>query len=104
MRKKTDRRAVAAPSAAKNFGALVDRVRESGAVYEVESHGQVVAEIRPATRHFTVHDLNALFASRASAPAPAELLDAIEEARREARRQPASAAPALSGRGGRRRR
>ncbi len=101
MRNK-DKRSVPATEAAKGFGALVDRVRETGEVYQVESRGQVVAEIGPAPRRFTVGDFGALIAR---APrAPAELLDAIEESRREARRQPAPAPSRLSGRGGRRRR
>ena len=36
MDKKLDWRSVAATEAAKNFGALIDRVRESGAVYQVD--------------------------------------------------------------------
>jgi antitoxin (DNA-binding transcriptional repressor) of toxin-antitoxin stability system len=102
MRNTSGRRTVPATEAAKTFGALVDRVRESGAIYQVESRGQVVAEIGPPRRRFTVGEFRALIAR--GPRAPAELLDAIEGGRRHARRAPASASPALSGRGGRRRR
>lgn len=97
--RKTTRRTIAATEAAKTFGSLVDRVRESGAIYQVESRGQVVAEIAPPRRRFTGADLRELF--RRIGPAPAELVQAIEETRAEARRARPSAAPMLSGRGGR---
>ena len=38
---------VAATDAAKNFGQLVDRVREEGVTYVVERHGRPVAQIGP---------------------------------------------------------
>jgi prevent-host-death family protein len=38
---------IAATDAAKNFGQLVDRVRESGATYVIERHGRPVAQIGP---------------------------------------------------------
>ena len=38
---------VAATDAAKNFGRLVDRVREAGATYVIERHGRPVAQIGP---------------------------------------------------------
>ncbi len=71
-------RTVTATYAAKNFGSLVDRVREEGATYVVERSGHPVAEIRPAERRrFTGRDLVALFES---APrAPEEYLRAVEE-------------------------
>lgn len=77
-------------------------MRESGAVYQVESRGQVVAEIGPPRRRFTLGNLRELVAR--GTRAPAELLDAIEEARRETRAVPPPSVTALSGRGGRRRR
>ena len=92
---------MAATEAAKGFGALVDRVRESGQVYQVESRGQVVAEIGPPRRAFTMADLRALV-SRGQG-APPELIDAIDAARIEARTAEAAVTP-LSGRGGRKRR
>jgi prevent-host-death family protein len=39
--------AIAATDAAKNFGELVDRVREEGVTYVVERHGRAVAQIGP---------------------------------------------------------
>ena len=99
MRKKL---VVPATEAAKGFGALVDRVRETGAVYQVESRGQVVAQIGPARRRTTLGDLRG-FVSRGPR-APAELLDAIEEARAASRAEGPSAARPLSGQGGRLRR
>ena len=54
---------VAATEAAKNFGALVDRVREDRATYIVERGGVPVAEIRPVERNaFTIADFKALTA------------------------------------------
>jgi hypothetical protein len=101
MRNKKARRTVAATEAAKGFGALVDRVRESRQVYEVESRGQVVAEIGPPRRTFTVADLRVLV--ERGQRAPAELIDAVESARTAARAvRPAAVVP-LSGRGGRKR-
>jgi len=51
-------RTVPATEAAKNFGELVNRVRETQAVYVVERGGTPVAQIGPvATRHCTVADL-----------------------------------------------
>jgi prevent-host-death family protein len=38
---------IAATDAAKNFGQLVDRVREEGATYVIERHGRPVAQIGP---------------------------------------------------------
>jgi prevent-host-death family protein len=39
--------AIAATDAAKNFGELVDRVREEGITYTIERHGRPVAQIGP---------------------------------------------------------
>jgi prevent-host-death family protein len=38
---------IAATTAAKNFGTLVDRVRDHGTTYLVERHGRPVAQIGP---------------------------------------------------------
>src|SRR5471030_1767508 len=38
---------VAATDAAKNFGRLIDRVREEGVTYVIERHGRPVAQIGP---------------------------------------------------------
>jgi prevent-host-death family protein len=38
---------IAATDAAKNFGRLVDRVREEGATYTIERHGRPIARIGP---------------------------------------------------------
>ena len=59
---------VSATAAAKTFGALVDRVRESQTVYVIERGGVPVAEIAPvrATR-CTLGELAALLASLAPA-------------------------------------
>jgi prevent-host-death family protein len=38
---------IAATDAAKNFGRLVDRVREQGATYVIERHGRPMAQIGP---------------------------------------------------------
>jgi hypothetical protein len=100
MMARLKRRTVPATEAAKTFGALVDRVRETNAVFQVESRGQVVAEIGPPSRRFTVGDLRDLLAT--GPRAPKELLDAIDAARREPR-APTASTPRLSGRGGRRR-
>jgi prevent-host-death family protein len=50
---------IAATDAAKNFGRLVDRVRESGATYIVERHGRPIAQIGPVApaRTRTLRDL-----------------------------------------------
>lgn len=102
MRNKVARRSIAATEAAKGFGALVDRVRESRQVYQVESRGQVVAEIGPPRIAFTLADLRTLIAR--GRRAPMELIDAIDAARAETRTAKSSRVKALSGRGGRKRR
>lgn len=55
---------VSATEAAKNFGRLVDRVREERATYVVERGGKAVARIEPIERaSFTMADFKTLFAS-----------------------------------------
>ena len=57
-------RVVTATEAAKNFGTIVDRVREERAVYVVERSGKPVAQIGPVeTKVFTLRDLADLLAS-----------------------------------------
>lgn len=99
MRNKRTRRTVGATEAAKGFGSLIDRVRESRQVYQVESRGQIVAEISPPRATFTVGDLRAL--STRGPRAPLELIDAIEAARTSSRTAVPEAGVILSGRGGR---
>jgi antitoxin (DNA-binding transcriptional repressor) of toxin-antitoxin stability system len=55
---------VSATEAAKNFGRLVDRVREERAVYTIERGGKAVAQITPVEREaFTLAELKTLLAS-----------------------------------------
>jgi antitoxin (DNA-binding transcriptional repressor) of toxin-antitoxin stability system len=70
---------VSATEAAKNFGRLVDRVREERATYVVERGGKAVARISPIERtSFTLADFRALIAARPAAGE--EFLSAIEQA------------------------
>jgi prevent-host-death family protein len=52
---------MAATEAAKNFGTLVDRVRDEGAVFVIERHGRPVAQIGPVSlaRKYRLKDLAA---------------------------------------------
>lgn len=70
-------RTIPATEAAKNFGQLVNRVRETSAVYTIERGGVPVAQIGPVVAfHCTVADL---VASLKSAPRlPEEYLEAVE--------------------------
>ena len=79
-------RVVTATYAAKNFGALVDRVREEGETYVVERGGRPVAQIGPVTtRRFTVRDFLSLMES---APHPGEeYLEAVERGIAEMNRE-----------------
>jgi len=83
---------VSATEAAKNFGRLVDRVREERVTYVVERGGKSVARIGPAERDtFTMADLKTLLASMPSADE--EYLKSAERAavrhnRPRARRNP----------------
>jgi antitoxin (DNA-binding transcriptional repressor) of toxin-antitoxin stability system len=68
---------VSATEAAKNFGRLIDRVRETRATYVVERGGKPVVSIAPVEREvFTMRDLKALFGDRARASA--EYLETVE--------------------------
>ena len=73
-------RVVTATEAAKNFGAIVDRVREERAVYVVERGGTPVAEIGPVkARSFTVRDFVELLRSGSMPRASEEYCRAVEE-------------------------
>jgi len=76
------RRTVSVPAteAAKNFGRLIDQVRETRATYVVERGGRPVASIAPVERDaFTMRDLKSVVAE-SGRRAPAEYLDAVERA------------------------
>ena len=61
-------RVISASAAAKNFGALVDRVREEQAAYVVERSGVPVAQVAPVPRRqATLADLVAAIRSGPSA-------------------------------------
>lgn len=95
---------VSATYAAKNFGALVDRVREEQSTYEIESHGKVVAHVTPAEQRApTLAEFVRWLRSRP--PLPAEVLDEIERASEEMRALPARiSSPEEEARSGRSRR
>jgi len=65
LRKRTgaspERARVSATEAAKNFGRLVDRVREERVTYDIERGGKPVAQIAPVDRaRFTMAEFKAL--------------------------------------------
>ena len=71
-------RTVTATQAAKNFGAIVDRVREDRVVYTVERGGKPVAQIGPvASRWFSVRDFVELLES--APKADEEFRQAVED-------------------------
>ena len=73
-------RVVAEKAVAGNFGFVVDRVLEAGAVYVVERGGTPVAEIRPVnTKTVTVRDFVELVRSGSIPTAGEEYLSAVEE-------------------------
>lgn len=77
-RKASAGRSISATEAAKNFGQLVDRVREASAVYTIERSGVPVAQIGPVPRlHCTVADLVAALGST-SHRLSSDHLDAVE--------------------------
>ena len=70
---------VSATDAAKNFGRLVDRVRETRATYVVERAGVPVAQVGPAVRTvFTMADFKALMAE--GPPSDDEYVKAVSRA------------------------
>ena len=79
MAKKRPERTVTASEAAKNFGALVDRVRSEAAEYIVERGGKPVARIAPAAvERCTLRELLAWVGARE--PLDAAYLDEVEKA------------------------
>ena len=73
-------RVVTATETAKNFGSIIDRVREERAVYVVERGGTPVAEIRPVeAKTVTVRDFVELIRSGSIPAAGEEYLKAVEE-------------------------
>jgi prevent-host-death family protein len=80
-RQKTAERAghVTATDAAKNFGRLVDRVRDERATFIIERSGKPVAQIGPVEpRQSTIADFVAFFQNRPRLPE--EYLRAVEKA------------------------
>ncbi len=70
---------MSATDAAKNFGGLVARVRETQATYVVERAGVPVAQVGPAEQAvFTMADFKALVAE--GPPADDEYLTAVSRA------------------------
>lgn len=79
MAKKRAGRVVSASEAAKNFGALVDRVREDRAEYVIERGGRPVARIAPIeTERCSLRELFDWLATRE--PLDAAYLDEVERA------------------------
>ena len=70
---------VAATDAAKNFGRLVDRVREEGATYVIERHGRPVAQIGPVEMDEPKTLRNLIDAIQAAPTLDEEVLRYIEE-------------------------
>jgi len=70
---------VAATDAAKNFGRLVDRVREAGATYVIERHGRPVAQIGPVKTEEPKTLRNLIDAIQAAPKLDEEVLRYIEE-------------------------
>lgn len=69
-----------ATEAAKNFGSIIDRVREERAVYVVERGGSPVAEIGPVeTKTVTVRDFVEIIRSGSIPAVGEEYLKAVEE-------------------------
>ena len=74
----SSRRTVTASYAAKNFGALVDMVRETRALYVVERAGQPVVHVVPAPgRRATLADLAEMY--RDARRMPEEFLREVEQ-------------------------
>jgi prevent-host-death family protein len=79
-RRRAASESIAATDAAKNFGRLVDRIREEGATYIVERHGRPVARIGPVESEGESKTLRDLVAFLRSAPKlDEEVLRSIEE-------------------------
>jgi antitoxin (DNA-binding transcriptional repressor) of toxin-antitoxin stability system len=77
---------VTATEAAKNFGDLVNRVREAGVAFVVERQGRPIAEIAPiARRRCTLAELARWFEGRA--PLTDAYASAVEEHVKRANRR-----------------
>jgi prevent-host-death family protein len=77
---------VTATEAAKNFGELVNRVREAGVAYVVERQGRPIAEIAPiGRRQCTLAELARWFEGRA--PLAEAYASAVEEHVKRANRR-----------------
>lgn len=86
------RASVSATEAAKNFGELVDRVRDAGVAYVVERKGRPIAQIAPiATQSRTLADLADWLA--AERPAPDDFTAAVKTHVRSANRRRVPRAP-----------
>jgi prevent-host-death family protein len=71
---------VTATEAAKNFGALVNRVRDAGTAYVVERQGHPIARIVPAaTRPCTMAMLARWLDERAAVPLSGEYATAVRD-------------------------
>ncbi len=70
---------VTATETAKNFGSIIDRVREERAVYVVERGGKPVAQIGPVAKTVTVGDFVELIRSGSIPVAGEEYLKAVED-------------------------
>jgi prevent-host-death family protein len=87
IRKATRRRtprsgpaSITATEAAKNFGRLVDRVREHGATYVIERHGRPIAQVGPVPPAARPKTLRGLVEYLRTAPKlDAEVLRYVEE-------------------------
>jgi prevent-host-death family protein len=77
MNKRFRPTAVSATEAAKNFGELVDRVREAGCAYVVERKGKPIAEIAPVGRKRCTF-LELVEWAEAVRPAPSEFGEAVK--------------------------
>jgi len=71
--------AIAATDAAKNFGELVDRVREERVTYVIERHGRPVAQIGPVATDERKTLRGLIEALQAAPKLDEEVLDYIEE-------------------------
>ena len=77
--------AVAATEAAKNFGAVADRVRETGVAYVVERKGRPIVRISPVgARGCTLAELAHWFDDRSALPEDyrAAVRDRVRQANR----------------------
>ena len=84
-RRRSSGTTVSATEAAKNFGEIVDRVREEGVAYVVERKGRPIVEISPVSRRCcSMARLARWFADRR--PPPAAYTEAVGDYVRKANR------------------